>query len=158
MKTNYRDSDLNQLISSSNAGEPNSIRVIPDLKLLSTRSLRIGFWDEKQSRYNQDSIWAIENLAFIQNNPELQILNFAGCSVSDLAPLMWLTGLKELAFSQNQVSDLAPLQKLQQLTSLNFSDNQVSDLAPLQKLQQLKSLYFWRNQISDLALLQSSSS
>jgi internalin A len=156
LKTNYWDSELNQLISSSNAGQPNSISVIPSLEVLpKLKKLRIGgFWDEIQSRYNQDSNWALENLAFIQNNPKLQILNFTGCSVSDLIPLMWLTELKALAFSHNQVSDLGPVEQLTKLTSLFFSSNQVFDLGHLQQFNQLTKLYFMENQVSDLGPLQ----
>lgn len=73
----------------------------------------------------------------------LEVLSLFWCGkVTDLSPLVSLTGLKSLIFGLTGVTDLLPLASLTGLQSLDFSGTRVTDLSPLASLDGLQSLSF----------------
>lgn len=73
--------------------------------------------------------------------------------ISDLSPLMNVSGLERLDLSRTQVSDLSPLSDLSSLTSIDISRTQVSDLSPLSSLVNLRALGLAKTHVSDISPL-----
>ena len=95
----------------------------------------------------------ITDLSPIVNLTGLQSLDLMETSVSDISSIATLTDLRSLGLMGIQVSDFSPLEKLTELQSLNLIGTPISDLAPIKDLRNLRSLELGNVKISDLNLL-----
>jgi Leucine-rich repeat (LRR) protein len=84
---------------------------------------------------------------------KLRELLIKNTQVSDLAPLVGMTGLETLTLDYTRVSDLVPLSGMTRLRTLSLDYTRVSDLAPLSGLTQLVTLSLQFTQVRDLAPL-----
>ena len=98
---------------------------------------------------------AISNLGPLTKLTNLNTLNLADCSPSDVSFLARLTQLTSLNISNNPITDVSPVMELTQLTELNLSSTLISDVSPLAGLTQLRSLYLHGTSISDVSALSS---
>ena len=73
--------------------------------------------------------------------------------ISDLTPLVGLTGLEELYLFGNDVTDISLLARLTDLKRLDLSRNDLSDISPIAGLTNLKWLHLHNNKISDISAL-----
>ena len=85
--------------------------------------------------------------------PKLERLDICGGEISDLTPLVLITGLKELYLVNNEISDISSLAGLTGLTRLNIGENNISDISALAGLTNLKWLAVYDNEISDFSPL-----
>jgi len=83
----------------------------------------------------------------------LEGLGFGHGDISDLSPLVGLTGLKDLDLHGNNISDISPLAGLTELTRMNLAQNEISDISPLAGLTNLKWLVIYHNEIADISPL-----
>ena len=95
----------------------------------------------------------IASLEGLRACPNLALIDLAGNSVSDLAPLELLASLQSLDLADNSITDLAPLAGLKSLQYVKLDGNGVADLAPLAGLDRLSALYLPGNGVSDLGPL-----
>ncbi len=76
-------------------------------------------------------------------------------SIGDLTPLSNLSSLRVLDLENNKyVSDLFPLRNLTQLEELHLGNNAAENIVPLKNLTKLRILDLWQNHISDVTALQ----
>ena len=85
--------------------------------------------------------------------PNLDELDLAGASLSDISPLSGLHSLRTIDVSDTKVSDLSPLSKLTNLFDLRLAHTLVADLTPLKGDSQLGLLYLSGTSVSDLSPL-----
>jgi len=97
----------------------------------------------------------VSSLTGIQGlrNLPLASLMLTDGQITDLTPLVALTGMTALILNDNQISDLTPLAGLTNLQLLGLDGNQITDLTPLARLTNLQELGFKSNQITDLTPL-----
>jgi Leucine-rich repeat (LRR) protein len=128
--------------------EEEAVTTAPDPVHEAGRVVRIDF----SYRFITD-----ERLAGMVANGEIPkdvtYLDLSGNQITDLSPLIGLTGLTELNLGANQITDLSPLSRLTGLTWLTLWDNQITDLSPLSGLTGLTGLGLDNNQITDLSPL-----
>jgi hypothetical protein len=108
---------------------------------------------QKRSQNHGSSNKSLTDLAPVVSLSGLQALYLSNTQVSHLAPLSGLSALQTLSVSNTQVTDFAPLAGLSALQELQAWSTQVSDLAPLSGLSALQALYVDRTHVSDLAPL-----
>ena len=82
-------------------------------------------------------------------------LDLSDSQLTDISPLVWLTGMTKLSLKNNKLTDgqlkhLAGLTKLQRLI---LGQNQFTDISPLANLTQLVALRIQSNQITNLRVL-----
>ena len=102
--------------------------------------------DVKELNLNSRGITDISALSACR---ELERLDLTGNKISDITPLMDITGLKELVIKDNQVTDLRPLMALNTLAYINAEGNGITSTVPLGSLTGLKELHLAGNPISD---------
>ena len=73
----------------------------------------------------------------------------ADCQISDIRPLVNLTGLQSLHLDHNHIADITPLTNLTQLTDLWLTGNYIADVRPLENLTVLESLRIQNNVVRD---------
>jgi cell wall assembly regulator SMI1 len=74
-------------------------------------------------------------------------------TISNIGPLSYFTGLRELILSGTQVSDLSPLRACRLLKTLYLSKTPVTDLSPLSELANLTTLSLYHTGVTDLSPL-----
>ena len=98
---------------------------------------------------------SISDLAQLAGLTKLKYLNLHDNRlISDLSPLIGLTGLIELRLSKNIISDISPLARLIDLEELTLDENQISDISSLTGLINLKVLTLRENLIIDISSLE----
>ncbi len=73
----------------------------------------------------------IEDLTFLRDAANLEVLNLADNDISDISPLAELTKLRKLDLSGNKVEDINPLLALKNLEELDICGNPVKDRSAL---------------------------
>ena len=81
----------------------------------------------------------------------LQKLSLNNNSISDLSPLVSLTGLVYLDLSSNNITAINVLANLSALTDLRLANNAITDIEPLLALSALKLLYIGQNPLDALS-------
>jgi hypothetical protein len=130
------------------------------LRLIGTRRARLVL--EEYINDRRDSV--VSELSQALNPlslPSIQVRIWAGLKlapwiasqVSDLSPLLELSGLQNLNLSGTQVLDLSPLSRLVHLQQLDLSVTRISDLSPLANLRGLQKLDLSETRISDISPL-----
>ena len=76
-----------------------------------------------------------------------------GFTDEEIAPLEYMTNLRELTIEYSYISDLSPLAGLINLRLLNLNENQIDNVAGLSDLVNLEVLELYDNQISSVASL-----
>lgn len=118
----------------------------------------------------------VRRLTHLSGLTRLEVLDLSYCrNLTDISPLMGMTGLVELDLSRSKVtnlralstltglrslklekcniSDLSPLAGLTQLEHLDLSNTKVTDISPLAGLTRLKSLGLWNTGVKDFSPL-----
>ncbi|WEV66971.1 hypothetical protein OZX72_06880 [Bifidobacterium sp. ESL0769] len=91
-----------------------------------------------------------DSLAGAQYLTNLDYLEIAHSSLSDLSPLAGLTRLTHLAASYTAVSDISPLRGLTNLTYLSLERDEIVDISALSGLTRLTSLSVEGNHVADI--------
>jgi hypothetical protein len=77
-------------------------------------------------------------------------LILAGDEVTNLEPLVGITGLTALRLFTPRVANVEPLKSLTSLTSLELSDSPIADVGPLQRLPSLLTLKLSGTRVAEL--------
>ena len=80
-------------------------------------------------------------------------LDLSGTWITDLSPIVNLTGLQTLDLTETNVTDLSPLASLPALQTLYLMDTNVTDLSPLAGLPALQTLDLMGTSVTDLSPL-----
>ena len=125
-------------------------------------AIRIGDEENEEilfgaSRYQADteelrlSGKGLRTIDALEEFTEVQVLDLSKNEISDLRPLMRLSGLRSLDISENLISDLRPLMGLPSLKKLNASGNQVIDTAAVGACTALEELSLSGNRLGDFS-------
>ncbi|WP_036223683.1 leucine-rich repeat domain-containing protein [Mesoaciditoga lauensis] len=94
-----------------------------------------------------------QDITFLSNFSNLQVLWIDHNQISDISPLKNLTSLEDLQLDDNKISDASPLQNLVNLVNVWFESNQIVDTKPFQNLVNIKQLVLEDNKIEDISPL-----
>ena len=61
-------------------------------------------------------------------------------NITDITPLKYLKGVKEVSLSDNNITDITPLAQLPELRAINLDSNPIANIKPLIGLDKLESL------------------
>lgn len=95
----------------------------------------------------------IQDLSGLECAQGLLSLGLADNEITNIEPLLHLTGLEQLELSGNQITDLSALGTLHRLTRLAVDENGVTNASPLANLTQLETLDLSGNELTDVSAL-----
>ena len=96
---------------------------------------------------------SITDLAGLEHLTGLKALDLGANYLRMIDPLAKLSGLEELKLDENFIVDVSPLAGLKKLTHLDLSSNEIMDVSPLAGLTNLVVLDLGDNEIRDLGPL-----
>jgi len=129
--------------------DPEALAVFPDanlqlavrraIGLAQTQDLTCGALLTLRSLHAPDArIQDLAGIAALVHLEELYI--YGNNSITDVAPLVGLTTLRDLNLARNRIEDIGPLAELTGLTSLSLYGNPIRDISPLAALTGLTRL------------------
>lgn len=72
-------------------------------------------------------------------------------SITDITPLKYLKGVKEVSLSDNNITDITPLAQLAELAVIDLGGNPITEIKSLLKLNKLERLSLYStNQLQDI--------
>ena len=72
-------------------------------------------------------------------------------SITDITPLKYLKGVKEVSLSDNNITDITPLAQLPELAVIDLGGNPITEIKSLLKLNKLEDLSLYStNQLQDI--------
>ena len=145
-----------------------SVFTIPDAKLKSAIRTALGRpASDSTSAITESDLASLKaltakgkgivNLLGLEQAVNLEYLNLADNSITDLSPLVALSKLKYLYLESNSIADLTPVVGLPKLEDLRLTTNSITDISVLTGsfayLPKLEYLYLASNSITDLSPL-----
>jgi Leucine-rich repeat (LRR) protein len=95
----------------------------------------------------------LQNLEPLAQLADLQSLNLANTTITDLSALRNLTGLVDLNLSNTKVQDISPLKYSDNLVSLNINHTPVTEIAVLERMAKLERLEMRNTDVTDFTPL-----
>ncbi len=80
-------------------------------------------------------------------------LDLAGKGITDISPLKYFTGLRQLTLENNEIYDISALAELTSLEDLSLRSNHISDISALSGMYALQKLSLRENEIYDITPL-----
>lgn len=97
----------------------------------------------------------LRNISFVENMPNLRVLNISGTRVGDLKPLANCKKLEILRIDSTDVCDLSPLRDLKELFDFScWACLGIVDISPLKDLGNMRNLGLEMTSITSLESLQ----
>lgn len=99
----------------------------------------------QRMKYGQRACKKIEE-RYVKTSSDgfLEMLHLRNQNITDITPLKYCKGVKELDLSDNNIKDITPLSTLTQLKRLDISNNPITDISSLENLVQLESLSMYK--------------
>lgn len=95
----------------------------------------------------------LQNLEPLAELADLQSLNLANSTITDLSALRNLTGLVELNLSNTKVQDISPLKYSDNLVSFNINNTLVTEISVLERMTKLERLEMRNTPVTDFTPL-----